>query len=71
VSIHSQTDRRLFLKFLGLGLTGFSADMSALGPLATTASTDRLPFTPIKPRTSDEVVLPPEFRYETVALCCG
>ena len=68
MSIHAQPDRRLFLKFLGLGLTGFGPDMSALGPLATTASTDRLPFTPIKPHTADEVVLPPEFRYETVAL---
>ena len=58
--------RRHFLKFLGSGLTGAYA--GGLGPLATATQSPRpLPFTPIRPTTRDDLVLPSGYRYDIVA----
>ena len=72
-------DRRLFLKYLGAGMTGVAT--SALGPLAEargampfqrarpleTGPGSLLTFTPIQPSMVDDLVLPPELRYSTIA----
>ena len=60
-------DRRLFLKFLGAGLTGACAD--GLGPLAAAGAPapSFLPFRPIHPTTRDELVLPERFTYDIIA----
>jgi secreted PhoX family phosphatase len=59
-------DRRSFLKFLGLGLTGACA--SGLGPLAAAGQTPRpVPFVPIQPTRRDDLVLPSGFGYDVIA----
>jgi len=72
-----QPDRRLFLKYLGAGLTGAAAG-GGLGPLAEARGTmpfasgapgdGALSFTPIRPSDADRLVLPPEFDSRPVAL---
>src|SRR5688572_4151691 len=66
-------DRRLFLKYLGAGLTGVAA--SGLGPIVQARGAmpfggppSGLSFTPIEPSLADALVLPPEFQSQTVAL---
>ena len=61
------TDRRLFLKYLGLGLTGL-AGAAGLGPLRAEGASSTLPFTPIAPSDADDVVLPPEFSHRILTL---
>lgn len=62
--------RRLFLKFLGAGLTGVAVDVS-LGPLAAAQRPGRessWAFTPIQPTRRDALVLPSECTSDVVAL---
>ena len=67
-------DRRLFLKYLGAGLTGVAA--SGLGPIAqargampfAAAPPSGLSFTPIEPSLTDALVLPQEFESQVLAL---
>ena len=80
-------DRRLFLKYVGAGLTGGAvAGAGPLGPLAEargampfqragtvigpreTGPGRLLTFDPIQPTTVDDLVLPPGFTYQTVAV---
>jgi len=72
------TDRRLFLKYLGLGLTGVAAGSTpGLGPIA--AAQGPMPFqprafsggtpftfTPIAPSDADDIVLPYEYEYNLI-----
>ena len=67
-------DRRRFLQFLGAGLTGV-ASAHMLEPLLDARGRMPLPqpggglsFTPIQPTSRDELVLPPGFTYDIVAL---
>ena len=67
-------DRRLFLKYLGAGLTGVAAS-AGLGPIPQArgelpfgGSPAGLPFTPIEPSLADALVLPPRFTSDIVAL---
>jgi secreted PhoX family phosphatase len=60
--------RRQFLRFLGAGLSGAYA--GGLGPLAVphaAAAEGTPPFTPIRPSSRDDLVLPPGFTYQIVA----
>lgn len=61
-------DRRAFLSFLGLGLTGIGCGGSPLGPLARPTSPNPIPFTPIAPTSRDALVLPAGFEHDIVAL---
>lgn len=67
-------DRRLFLKFLGAGVTGV-AGARMLGPLLQARgampfqqSGQEFFFNPIQPTSRDELILPPGFNYDVVAL---
>lgn len=71
--VTSETNRRWFLQFLGVGLTG-AAGLSLLGPLASTRgvtqarqSVGMSRFDPILPTSLDDLVLPDGFRYKHVA----
>lgn len=75
----TQPDRRLFLKFLGVGLTGAAAGCGSLGPLAQARGpmpfavagapgAGALSFTPIRPSDADRLVLPPEFESHVITL---
>ena len=61
-------DRRLFLTFLGLGLTGMPTALDALGPLRSPESGGAVPFTPIQPSDADAIVLPRGYDWQPVAL---
>lgn len=66
------TDRRLFLKFLGAGVTGaVGASVGPLGPIVNaagpmpfqqaappSAASSFLTFGPLKPSSEDELILP-------------
>ena len=63
-------DRRLFLRFLGAGLTGAVWQDSLLGPLELHAQASASPFsrfTSIQPSTRDELLLPEGFEHHLVA----
>ncbi|MSO83275.1 MAG: DUF839 domain-containing protein [Acidobacteria bacterium] len=67
-------DRRRFLQFLGAGFSGV-ASAHLLEPLLDARGRMRLPqpgggfsFTPIQPTSRDDLVLPPGFIYDVVAL---
>lgn len=62
-------DRRLFLKFLGAGLTGACIYPDGLGPLAVgpAVAAPHLPFAPIAPTTRDDLMLPSGFDYDVLA----
>ncbi len=74
------TDRRLFLRFLGAGVTGaVGSSIGPLGPIVaasgpmpfqeeqvTTSTSSFLTFDPIKPSSDDNLLLPPGFEYQTI-----
>lgn len=76
------TDRRLFLKFLGAGLSGAAANSSVLGPIAeaagptpfqqapgrvrTAAESGLVTFNPLKPSSEDVLLLPEGFDQQVV-----
>src|SRR5687767_9033162 len=66
----AEVDRRLFLKYLGAGLTGMAT--GALGPVAAArgpmpfggAPGDALTFSPLRPSSDDALLLPSGFGYD-------
>jgi secreted PhoX family phosphatase len=75
------TSRRLFLRFLGAGVTGVvGSTLTPLGPIASAAgpmpfqpqpvplssASAFLTFSPINPTSDDDLVLPPDFAYQVV-----
>src|SRR5262245_31089011 len=68
----AEVDRRLFLKYLGAGLTG--AATGALGPIAAARGpmpfgppsdgSASLAFAPVRPSREDALILPAGFRYD-------
>ena len=67
-------DRRRFLQFLGAGFTGTAGThmlgplLDARGPMPSRQPGGGFSFNPIQPSSRDELVLPPEFTHDVVAL---